>query len=139
LHLGQAAARQAALLGAVSFERLLENRGARTLHGEAFDGAAGPCFLWVVDAEAEPVKELAIGLEEGYSLGRLWDFDVYGPGGSKLDREAFGKGPRACFVCGSPAAACAGRRVHELADVERRFAEMLDRGIEEIERKGEFS
>ncbi len=131
--------RKAALFGAAAFERLLGGRGARTLYGETLHGEAGPCFLWVVDADAEYVKGLSIGLEEGYSLGRLWDFDVYGPGGSKLDREFFKKGPRTCFVCGSPAAVCAGRRVHELAEVERRFVEMLDRGIEDIERKGVFA
>jgi holo-ACP synthase CitX len=87
----------------------------------------------VVDAEATLVKNVAIGLEDGYSLGRLWDFDVYGPEGSKQDRAEIGKAARTCFVCGSPAAVCAGRRVHELAEVERRFHELLTLGICEFE------
>ena len=127
----------AARFGAALLERRLAERGLGVLRSEARDGAAGPCYLWVVDADAGLVKSIAVGLEDGYFLGRLWDIDVYGSGGSKLDREALGKAARKCFVCGSPAAICAGRRLHELADVELRFKEILDRGIEEMEEKGE--
>ena len=131
--------RKAARSGAALLERVFAERGLRTLHGESRDGEAGPCFLWVVEAEAALVKGVAVGLENGYSLGRLWDFDVYGPGGSKLDRESVGSEARTCFVCGSPAAVCAGRRLHESAEVARRFSELLERGMEELESKGDLA
>jgi len=128
--------RRAARLGAAFFGRALAAAELRVLHAESREGEAGPCFLWVVDAEAALVKQAAVGLEDGYRLGRLWDLDVHLPDGSKLDREAAGAAPRKCFVCGNPAAACAGRRVHGLAEVERRFGELMERGMEEMETKG---
>ncbi len=128
--------RKAARMGAGLFRRALSEAGFPVLSEESREGVAGPCYLWVVDAEAALVKKAALGLEDGYSVGRLWDFDVYGPGGLKLDREAVGSAPRKCFVCGSPAAACAGRRLHEPLEVERRFAEMLEKGMEELEKRG---
>lgn len=129
--------RTASRRGAALFRTALSAAGVPILREEGRDGIAGPCFLWVVDADAALVKRTAVGLEEGYPLGRLWDFDVHLPDGSKLDREAVGSAARTCFVCGSPAAACAGRRLHELPEVERRFGELLERGIEETEEKGD--
>ncbi len=131
--------RRAARYGAALLEKVLAERGLRTLHGESRDGEAGPCWLWVVEAEASLVKGVAVGLENGYSLGRLWDFDVYGPEGSKLDRESVGSDARTCFVCGSPAAVCAGRRLHEPTEVARLFSELLERGMVELDSNGDIA
>ncbi|MFA6508342.1 MAG: citrate lyase holo-[acyl-carrier protein] synthase [Treponemataceae bacterium] len=128
--------RKAFWYGKALLENVLTERGLRTLLSESREGNAGPCSMWVVEAEAALVKRAAVGLEDGYSLGRLWDFDVYGPGGLKLDREAVGSDARKCFVCESPAAICAGRRLHGSAEVVRCFMEILERGIEDMDKKG---
>ncbi|GAB1482069.1 citrate lyase holo-[acyl-carrier protein] synthase [Treponema sp.] len=128
--------RSAAEKGAALLEKELAERGLRLSHRETQDGQAGPCIFWVLEAEAVLVKEIAVGLENGYSLGRLWDFDVYSPEGLKLDRESLGSETRTCYVCRSPAAVCAGRRLHESVEVVQRFSELLKRGMEELGSKG---
>ena len=129
---------EAARLGAARLERVLEGRALPVLHRESWNGAAGPCFMWVLEADAALVKGVTVGLEDGYSLGRLWDFDVYDARGSKLDREAVGSAARTCFVCGSPAVVCAGRRLHGSAEVVRLFVGILERGIAESKKKGDI-
>jgi len=129
---------EAARLGAARLEAVLEGRALAVLHRESWNGAAGPCFMWVLEAGAALVKGVTVGLEDGYSLGRLWDFDVYDGKGSKLDREAVGSATRTCFVCGSPAAICAGRRLHGSAEVVWRFTGILERGMAELKKKGDI-
>jgi len=129
---------EAARLGAVRLEGVLEGRALAVLHRESWNGAAGPCFMWVVEADTALVKGVTVGLEDGYSLGRLWDFDVYDARGLKLDREAIGSAARTCFVCGSPATVCAGRRLHGSAEVVGHFAGILERGIAELKKKGDI-
>jgi holo-ACP synthase CitX len=116
-------------LGARSWEDRAAALGLPLLHSEAREGASGPCRLWVVDADARETKSLIIGLEEGSSLGRLWDFDVYDESARHVGRETLGAPARRCYLCGEAAAVCAGRRVHALDAVERRFRELLRAGI----------
>ena len=54
-----------------AIEAAFAERGMRVAHGETLDGAAGPCWVRVVEAKAALVKNVAIGLKNGYSLGRL--------------------------------------------------------------------
>ncbi len=130
--------RRAAQWGAALLELRLSERTWAYEKREWWDGDTGPCGFWVIFAPPMSVKGITVGLEEGYSLGRLWDFDVYGPGNVKLDRESMGSDPRKCFICGEPAAICAGRRLHSPEEVAKRFQELLQRGMEELETKGVF-
>lgn len=121
--------RLAVSLGARAWEDRAAALGLPLLHAEAREGASGPCRLWVVDADARETKSLIVGLEEGSSLGRLWDFDVYDEEARHVGRETLGAPARRCYLCGEAAAVCAGRRVHSLDAVERRFRELLRAGI----------
>lgn len=116
-------------LGARAWEDRAAVLGLSLLHAEGRQGPSGPCRIWVVEADAREAKSLIIGLEEGSSLGRLWDFDVYDESAVHIGRETLGVPPRRCYLCGDAAAVCAGRRVHDLALVERRFRELLGSGI----------
>lgn len=122
---------RAVRLGARAFEEAAEAEAARIASRRFGGGAAGPFWLWVVEVDAREAKSLAVGLEEGCRLGRLWDFDVHDDRGTRVGRESVGADPRTCFLCGRPAAECAGRRVHDGAAVGRRFAEMLAEGMDE--------
>ena len=130
--------RKAALWGARLLESRLTDLGIAYGNREWGDGDTGPCGFWVIFAHPLSVKGITVGLEEGYSLGRLWDFDVYGPGNVKLDRESMGSDSRKCFICGEPAAVCAGRRLHSPEEVANRFQELLRQGMNELETKGVF-
>ena len=58
--------------------------------------------LYAVNGTAKEVKALCVSIEDGSSLGRLFDMDVLDSDGRKLDREEVGGGSRSCIVCGRP-------------------------------------
>ena len=68
-----------------------------------------------VDAPAERVKALCVEIEESGPIGRLYDMDVIGTDGRKLERGA----ERPCIVCGKEGRGCASRRVHTAAEVRK--------------------
>ena len=79
---------------------------------------------YVVNGDPLAVKRVCAAVEDRTPLGRLFDMDVIGPDGQKLDRAAVGGGERSCIVCGAAGRGCASRRVHtveELQEATRRI------------------
>ena len=72
------------------------------------------------------VKVLAVKVEEGSRLGRLFDIDVLWEEGS-ISRSTLGEGPRKCLLCDQNAKICARSRAHKMEDL---LAE-IDRILEE--------
>jgi holo-ACP synthase CitX len=72
------------------------------------------------------VKKVAIAVEEGSRLGRLFDIDVLWEEGS-VSRSAFGAEPRKCLLCDGDAKVCARSRAHKMEEL---LAE-IDRILEE--------
>lgn len=103
----------------------LEYAGVPVLHREERRDFTGNEAFLVVDAPAPEVKRLTCAIEEADPLGRLFDLDVLGPDGAKLDRSEVGLGPRSCLICGGPAAVCASRRVHTARELQSRAREIL--------------
>jgi holo-ACP synthase len=126
------AIRTAALHGVALLDEALTLSGLRPIHREAWNSPAGPCTLWAVETVATTAKRITLRLEETYTLGRLWDFDVCDAQGTTIDRAAFGLGARSCLVCDGIAAVCAGRRLHPIEMVLTRFEYLLGRGISEL-------
>lgn len=81
--------------------------------------------FFVVNAPASAVKRLTCQIEEMGGLGRLFDMDVLGLDGRKLDRSEVGLPPRKCLICGGPAAVCASRRTHTVQELQIRTQEVL--------------
>ena len=73
---------------------------------------------YAVSGDALAVKRICTAVEDATPLGRLFDMDVIGPDGQKLDRAAVGGGERNCIVCGAPGRGCASRRVHTVAELQ---------------------
>ena len=73
---------------------------------------------YAVSGDPLAVKRVCAAVEEETPLGRLFDMDVIGPNGEKLDRAAVGGGERSCIVCGAPGRGCASRRVHSVAELQ---------------------
>ena len=100
----------------VGRERLtegLKTMGFDLLASETLVSVAGQEYLAAVNAPAEALKRLCVSLEELDQLGRLFDLDVIGTDGQKLERGA----ERSCLVCGKPGRGCASRRVHPVDEI----------------------
>ena len=74
--------------------------------------------VFYVDSKATDVKELCIRIEEGHSIGRIFDLDIYDETGQSLTRSFMNKGVRKCYICDQPAYECARGRVHALSELE---------------------
>ncbi len=80
---------------------------------------------FAIDAPAEAVKALCVEIEECNPMGRLFDIDVIGTDGRKLERGA----ERSCIVCGKPGRDCASRRLHSVKELQARTAALLRAGL----------
>ena len=85
---------------------------------------------FAIDAPAEKVKGLCVEIEESDNMGRLFDMDVIGLDGKKLERGS----ERPCIVCGEPGRGCASRRVHTAAEVREASDLLLKSSIGQIDR-----
>ncbi len=74
-----------------------------------------------VQADAEQVKGICVEIEESIDIGRLFDMDVLGTDGVKLDR----KKERSCIVCGREGRYCASRRIHSASEVASAMHKLL--------------
>ena len=83
---------------------------------------------FAIDAPAERVKALCVEIEERDedAAGRLYDMDVIGFDGKKLERDR----ERYCIVCGKPGRDCASRRLHSVAELQAKTAGILRFALE---------
>lgn len=100
--------------------------GMKVLLREEKLAVTGCEMLYAVDAPAEKVKALCVSIEDGSTLGRLFDMDVIGADGEKLDREAVGGGARNCIVCGAAGRGCASRRVHSVPELQAATRQIIE-------------
>ena len=99
------------------------------LHFEEIRAAAGNEAFYVLDAPLLRIKEITCDLEDGSSLGRLFDMDVIAVDGRKADRSELGLGPRPCLICGGPARECARSRTHTVAELQTETDRRLREGV----------
>lgn len=88
-----------------------------------------------VRAGALEVKKLCAEIEDETPLGRLFDMDVLGQDGVKLDRAAVGGGPRNCIVCGAPGRDCASRRLHTVAQLQEAARDLMTEHFAQADRR----
>lgn len=97
----------------------------RVVFREIYPAVTGWEALYALDLEPEQVKRVTTAIEDAHGLGRLFDMDVIGPHGEKLDREQVGGGSRDCIVCGAPGRGCASRRLHSVQALQEAVARIL--------------
>jgi len=96
-------------------ERELRRAGngrAAVLHEADGAGADGPFHLLVSPLPGVTLKHMAVRLECEHPLGRLADIDILTRTGEPVSRADLGLAPRACFLCGEPAALCRRKKQH---------------------------
>jgi len=97
--------------------RRLEGRLTGIVHREVREEVTGCEAFFAVAGDAPALKKLCTEIEDETPLGRLFDMDVLGLDGNKLDRSLVKGKSRDCIVCGAPGRGCASRRLHSLEDL----------------------
>ena len=99
--------------------------GLSAVREEETDAATGCETLLAVRGEAEDIKKIACAIEDNAPLGRLYDMDVIGADGVKLERPE----PRKCLICGRPARACARSRAHTVEELQETTRALLETAL----------
>ena len=95
--------------------RLLRDALAgKLLFAEEHQNKTGCEAFFVVDLPAKELKELTVDLEDGESVGRLFDMDVLDTDGRAVSREDLGYPRRKCLLCDEDAAVCGRSRTHSV-------------------------
>lgn len=97
-----------------------------TLHLELRDLPTGYEGYLVTSLSNLEAKELTCGLEDSHPLGRLFDLDVITADGTPLSRQAVGRSPRKCLICGQEALWCMRNRTHSIDELNARIREMIE-------------
>lgn len=74
------------------------------------------------------VKRITCEVEESHPLGRLMDIDVVG-GEGPVPREAVGREPRRCLLCGNEVRYCMRARNHSTDELLARIRQMVNNYI----------
>ena len=90
----------------------------QVLHQEDRRAVTGCEAILCVKGSALSLKKITTAIEDASPLGRLFDLDVIGTDGQKLDRDLVQGGPRCCIVCGEAGRGCASRRLHSVSDLQ---------------------
>lgn len=76
---------------------------------------------YAVSVSAQELKRLCAKIEDEHPLGRLFDMDVIGTDGIKLQR----KKQRSCIICGATGRGCAASRAHLVEELQAVTSQML--------------
>lgn len=87
--------------------------------------------FYVLNAQPETVKRLTVEIEDRSSGGRLYDMDVLGPDGSKMDRTALQLPERKCLLCGNSARLCGRSRSHTVQELQEKTTQLLCEALRE--------
>ena len=77
--------------------------------------------FWLLDAPAQALKRAMVAVEDGCSIGRLFDIDVLDGSGVPVSRSDLELPPRTCLLCGRPAHVCGRSRAHSADELLARI------------------
>lgn len=89
--------------------------------------AAGICWIGFFagdPAGAQKAKEIAIGIEERTSEGRIFDIDIIVPE-KTISRSDLGLASRTCLLCEKPAKECARNHSHSYEDLRTAIENLI--------------
>ncbi len=115
--------------GTEDFRLQMQRTKHQIIKEEVISSIAGNEAFFVCDIDPYELKKLTCQLEDRDDIGRLYDMDVLFPSedGSvhKIDREEIGGSARVCLICGKEGKDCASRRLHSVAELQQKTAEIL--------------
>ena len=89
--------------------------------------------FYALSMDARTAKAIAVQIEDASPMARLFDLDVLGADGVKLERQALGLPARRCLLCDAPAARCARSRQHSVEALQRETFARLRAGLDEAD------
>lgn len=110
--------------------QLLESR-VMPVHFEESISPTGCEGFYVVEGSAEEIKRICVMIEDSQPICRLFDMDVLDWDGRKLSREELRLPGRTCLICDKPAFDCSRSRVHSVAQLQEKTAQLLEAATEE--------
>ncbi len=99
--------------------------GGYILYSKLREPDTGYEGYFVCDMPELKLKSMMCGIEDAHALGRLMDIDVLGADRRIIGRAELGTAPRACLVCGKPAAACVRSQAHTPAELSAAIDRIL--------------
>jgi len=87
------------------------------IYSEVTVGDDGLSVLIVGDYDELLIKKTVMIAEEEHPLGRLFDIDVYRPGGKPISRTDLGFPPRRCLICEEDARICIINKSHSASEI----------------------
>lgn len=113
-----------------AFEILLkiikEKFSTKTVCFKELCGFDGRSVLAVVNMLPEKIKKIAVDIESGCELGRIFDIDVYLKDGNSIGREMIDEPSRRCIICGGDARICVRSGRHSLDEILNRINEIIN-------------
>lgn len=116
-------------LGRRLLRQQLHAAGLEISHWEEIRENTGNEGIFLVPADPLAVKAVCTEIEDAAALGRLFDMDVLGADGRKIDRQELGKPGRKCLICGGMAQACARSRAHSVAELQEKTRQILEQAL----------
>ncbi len=107
-------------------ENQLKRRNIKIIKQMKWIERTGCEAMFAVDFEAIEVKHIMISIEEGSTLGRIFDIDVISKNGHIISRSELGISSRRCLVCDHPAKECIRSQRHELHDIEGKINSIIN-------------
>lgn len=105
--------------------KALSDADIAVLHEHAIREKTGYEAFIAAAASPTTIKRLMTRLEDGSSIGRLYDIDIIKPDVSKVSREELGLPCRTCLICGQPAHACSRSRNHSVEELIAHIKKMI--------------
>ncbi len=121
--------RQGFALGKAALERQLSLGKINCLYRETTEAVTGSEAYYVLDRDADALKEITVAIEDDSPLGRLFDMDVLSPEGIKVERQALGFPVRRCLICQNPAKECARSRTHTVEELQSATWRILSQAV----------
>lgn len=109
--------RTAAIQRAYETGRDMLIRRFHPVHMEEEMEDTGCVLLMAVEGNARDIKRQTAAMEDGDSLGRLFDMDVLDETGNHIGRAEMGLPERQCMLCQRPAHECARSRSHSVDEL----------------------
>lgn len=111
--------------GIYQIEAQLKRYHINVLKKEQWLEKTGCEAMFSVESDAIKIKRIMVEIEEGSTIGRLFDIDVLAKDGCLISRSALGLDARRCLICDNPAHICVRGQRHEMSEIVKKTERIM--------------